>query len=168
MPVPSVQDLFLYELCSMYDAEHRIVQMLPQLANECNDSQIKDAFQRHEEETRHQIQNLESCFQVLGYEPQRVTCHVVQGLKEDHDSLTKENPPEDVLTMFNVGGAAQTEYFEMACYRGLVEKADRMGLGECSRLLQENLRQEEDMARKCEQIGRDLGQRIPSTWRKAA
>lgn len=138
------------------------------MADECNDDQLRNAFQHHEEEARHQIQNLERCFQPLGYQPQRVSCNVVQGLKQDHDSFVWENPPEDVLTMFDVGGATKTEYFEMASYRGLIEKAERMGLSECSRLLQENLREEEDMARRCEQIGRELGQRIATTWRRAA
>lgn len=160
MAMQSVQDLFTFELSGMYDAEQRIVQMLPQAANEVNNDQVKSALQMHEQQTKQQIKNLEQCFQVLGVQPERVTCQTIQGLKQEHDTFAKENPPKNILTMFDLGGAAKMEHFEIASYKGLVEKANLMGQKECVRLLQENLRQEEEMAQKVEQMSRQIGQQM--------
>ncbi len=157
MVMQSVQELFQHELGDIYDAEQRIVQMLPQMANECNDGQVKSALQNHEQQTYQQIQNLERCFQLIGTAPQRVPCHAIAGLKQEHDSFLKENPSENILTLFDLGGAAKTEHYEIAAYRGLIEKANLIGQKDCTHLLQENLSQEEEMARKIEQISRQLG-----------
>lgn len=160
MAMQNIKQLFQFELGDMYDAEQRIVQMLPQMANECKDGQVKSALQHHEQETRQQIQNLEQCFQALGTSPQRNTCHAIAGLKQEHDTFLKEQPSENLLTMFDLGGAAKTEHYEIASYKGLIEKANLMGEKDCVRLLQENLSQEEQMAQKVEQISRQLGKQL--------
>jgi ferritin-like metal-binding protein YciE len=160
MTMKSPQELFVHELSDMYDAERRIVKMLPLLANEVDNSQVKTAFEQHEQETQHQIQNLERCFNILGVKPLKASCEAIGGLKEEHDTFLKENPSKDILTMFDLGGASKTEYYEMASYKGLVEKATLMGQQECVRLLQENLQQEERMAQRVEQISHQLGQQM--------
>ncbi|MGZ3639246.1 MAG: DUF892 family protein, partial [Ktedonobacterales bacterium] len=47
MAMQTAQDLFMYELGDMYDAEQRIAQMLPQLANETDNPQVQQALQQH-------------------------------------------------------------------------------------------------------------------------
>ncbi len=165
MAMQSIQDLFQFELGDMYDAEQRILQMLPQMANECSNGQVKSALQHHEQQTRQHVQNLEQCFQALGTSPQRNTCHAIAGLKQEHDTFVKEQPSENMLMMFDLGGAAKTEQYEIASYRGLIEKANLMGQKECARLLQQNLSQEEEMAQKIEQMSRQLG---PQTTKQQA
>lgn len=163
MQMRSVKDLFLHELSDIYDGEKTIAQMLPKMAGEVTSDQVKTGIQQHERETQQQIKNLEQCFQILGTQPDRVTCHAVRGLEQEHDTFMKENPPKELLTMFDVGAASKTEHYEIASYRGLVDKANLMGQPECARLLQENLRQEEAMAQKVEQIGHQLGQQMAQT-----
>ncbi|TMD74094.1 MAG: DUF892 family protein, partial [Chloroflexi bacterium] len=52
MAIQSPRDLFLYGLCSMYDVERKLDQMLPILAQESLDAQAREAFTQHEQETR--------------------------------------------------------------------------------------------------------------------
>lgn len=160
MSMSSPQDLFLHELSDIYDAEQKIAKMLPQLAKECEDSQVKSAFEHHEQETQQQIQNLEQCFQILGSKPQKEPCAAIAGLKREHDSFLKEGPSKDILTMFDLGGASKTEYYEMASYKGLVSKATLMGQQQVAQLLQQNLAQEEAMAQKVEKIAQQLGKQM--------
>ena len=157
MAIQNVQQLFVHELSNMYDAEQRILQMLPQMANEVSDGQVKSAFQAHEQQTRQHVQNLERCFQILGAQPKQVPCQAIAGLKQEHDSFMKENPPAEILTMFDLGGAAKTEHLEIASYQGLIEKANLVGKRDCAQLLQQNLSQEEEMAQKINQISKQLG-----------
>ena len=62
--------------------------------------------------------------------------------------------------MFDLGGASKTEYYEIASYKGLIEKANLLGEKSCVPLLQENLQQEEAMAKKVEQISQTLGKQM--------
>lgn len=160
MALQSPRDLFVYELQGMYDAEQRILQMLPVLAQETENVQVKQALQQHESETRQQVTNLEQCFQMLGVQPKGVPCQVVAGLKQDHDSLLKEKPTPEVLSLYNLGGAAKTESYEIAAYKGLIEIATLLGDKQCVPLLQQNLRQEEDMLKRVEQLAKQVGKQV--------
>jgi ferritin-like metal-binding protein YciE len=162
MAITTAKDLFIHELGDIYDAEQRILKMLPTMAQECANAQVSNAFQQHEQETRQQVLNLEQCFQILGVSPQQAKerCAAVEGLKQEHDSFLKESPSQDILTMFDLGGACKTEYYEIASYRGLIEKATLMGQQQVAQLLQQNLQQEEAMAQRVEQISKVLGQQM--------
>ena len=157
MPMNTLQELFTHELGDIYDAEQRILQILPTLVSDCADPQAKQAYQTHEQETRQQIQNLEQVYQLLGQPPKRIPCTAVEGLKQEHDSFLKENPTDTVLTMFDLGAAFKTEHYEIASYLGLIEKAQLMGLSQAVPLLQQNLQQEEAMAQRVQQIAHQLG-----------
>ncbi len=160
MTMTSPQELFLHELSDMYDAEHKIMKMLPTMAKECDDPQVRTAFEHHEQETQQQIKNLEQCFQILSAKPEKAQCAAVAGMKQEHDSFLKEDPSKEILTLFDLGGASKTEYYEMASYKGLIENATLMGQQQVAELLQQNYRQEEAMAKKVEKISTQLGQQI--------
>jgi ferritin-like metal-binding protein YciE len=162
MPMQTPKDLFIHEMGDMFDAEQRILQMLPLMAKECNNQQVKSAFEQHEQETRQQINNLEECFRILGVKPEKASCMAIAGLKQEHDSFLKEKPSEELLTMFDLGGAEKTEYYEMASYKGLIEKANLMGQKQCVQLLEQNLSQEEAMAKRVATLSKDLGQQMIS------
>src|SRR5690606_252954 len=123
MPLRNAQDLFRHELSDIYQTEQVLVKELPQLANAVSDPQVKQALQLHEQQTRQHVQNLEQCFQILGMQPEKVTPYVIDGLRRSFEEISRQGPPDDVLTMATLDAAAQTEHLEMACYRGLVDKA---------------------------------------------
>ena len=150
MPMKDPQELFLHELSDMYDAEQRISKMLPEMAKENENPQVRSGFEQHEKETQQQIKNLEQCFQVLGTKPEKASCYAIAGMKQEHDSFLKEGPSPQLLTMFELSGAAKTEYYEIVSYKGLIEQAQLMGQQQVVQLLQQNLQQEEAMAAKVE------------------
>ncbi|MBE3560134.1 MAG: ferritin-like domain-containing protein [Ktedonobacteraceae bacterium] len=160
MAMQNSRDLFIHEMSDMYDAEQRILQILPAMAQECNQPQVQNVLRQHEQETRQQILNLEQCFQILGAQPDRTVCYAIAGMKQEHDAFLKEQPPAELLTMFDLSGASKTEAYEIASYRGLIDKALLMGQQQCAQLLQQNLRQEEAMMQRVEQIGHQLGQQM--------
>lgn len=158
MAIQSPQELFLHELSDMYDAEEHILKILPKLADEASNSEVRSAFQMHEQQTHEQVRNLDQCFQLLGAQRQKVTCEAVLGLKKEHDTFLKEKPDENILTMFDLGAASKTEHYEIASYEGLIANAQMMGQQSVARLLEQNLRQEQEMAQKVSQLSRQLGQ----------
>jgi len=158
--IRSPQDLFVHELATTYDAEQRILQMLNQTAGMEQNAQVKQALEHHRQETQQQIQNLEQAFQALGIPPQRVPCYAVEGLHQDHQQFAQQSVPANLMTLYHLGAAAKTEHYEVATYQGLIERAKRMGHPQVAQLLQENLRHEQEMARKVEQMEQQLGQQM--------
>jgi len=158
--VQSPRDLFYYDLCALYDAEQKLVQVLPQLAQECQDNQAREAFTQHEQETREHVRNLEQCFQILGSQPMALENHTINGLKQDHDTFVQQQPPGEALTMFDVDAGYQSEHIEMAAYHRLIDAANSMGLQQCVPLFQQNLQQDEAEAKKLGTIAHQLNQQV--------
>ena len=156
--IQSPRDLFYYDLCAMYDAEQKLVQVLPQLAQECQDKQASDAFTQHEQETRQHVRNLEQCFQILGSQPMALENHTINGLKQDHDTFVQQQPPREALTMYDIDAGYQSEHIEMAAYYRLIDAAHSMGLQQCVQLFQQNLQQDEAEAKKLAIIAHQLNQ----------
>lgn len=148
----------MHELGDIYNAEQMILKTLQQMTSESQDQQAKDAYQMHQQQTQQQIQNLDQCFQLLGTQPQQVTCYAVQGLKQEHDHFLQENPSPMLIDLFDLGAAEKTEHYEIASYTGLIEKARLMGQQQVAQLLRQNLQQEQHMAQLVRQIGQQLGQ----------
>ncbi len=165
MTVQSPQDLFFYELCAMYDAEQKLVQVLPKLAQECPQAQVKEAFLQHERETRQHVSNLAQCIQLLGRSPMPLENHAIAGLKQDHDAFQREQPSQEALTMYDLKAGCASEYLEMSAYRGLIDAANGLGLQKCIPLLQQNLQQEEAAAKKLETLAHQLGQQQAGSMR---
>lgn len=80
MPIADAQELFLYELGDIYDAEHRFLERQQSMAQKATDRDLKSAVDRHIEQTGEQIRNLEQAFGEMGQEPRRETCDASIGL----------------------------------------------------------------------------------------
>ena len=156
----SAQDLLLFDLSYMHVFEQHNVETLQQLVQEVSSEEARQPLQHHLEETREQVQLLEQIFQILGQQPQPVTPHAVQGLKQDHDTFGSKKPSPEVLTMFDLGAAAKVEHMEVACYRGLLTKAQAMGQQEVAGILQRILKQEEDAVAEIESAIQQLSQQM--------
>ncbi|HEX9131521.1 MAG TPA: DUF892 family protein [Ktedonobacteraceae bacterium] len=156
--IQSPRDLFLYDLCAMYDIEQKMVRMLPVLAQECLDAQGRQAFILHEQETRQHILNLEQCFQIMGSQPRGIENYTAAGLQRDHDMFLQQRPPAEAVSMFVLHSGYQSECLEIAAYHDLIEKAKSLGLQDCVLLFQQNLQQEVNASNTLAGIARQLGQ----------
>jgi ferritin-like metal-binding protein YciE len=167
MSLNTPRDLFVHELSDSMSAEHIVLKMLGELKQETQNSEVKDAITHHHKETEQQIANLEKVFDLLGEKPEETTCHAAEGLKKEHDALKKENPPELVLELGNLAGAAKTEHYEIASYTMLMQMAKDLGEREAAELLKENLDQEKEMARKVQSLGKQMGKEAKAQMKDA-
>src|ERR1700694_158658 len=157
MAIQNPRDLFLYDLRAMYDVEQQLVQMLPQLAQECMDNAAREAFVTHEQETRQHMSNLEQCFQMLGSQPATLENNTVAGLKKDHDAFLQQQPPVQALILFDLRAGYQSECLEIAAYQNLIDEANSLGLKDCVLLFQQNLQQEVSASQKLAAIAHQYG-----------
>jgi ferritin-like metal-binding protein YciE len=151
------EELFVHELQDMYYAEQTLTKVLPKLANESTDRELSKAFTNHLAETKEQIENLEQVFANIGKPAKGERCPGIEGIKEEHESFMQENSPTPaLLDMHLTGAAARAEHYEIAAYTGLIEKARALGERDSVKLLQENLRQEKEAAKKVESISKRM------------
>ncbi len=151
------RELFLHELGDMLTAEKTIEKALPKLRQEATDDELARGFEHHLDETRQQIENLERVFESLGERPKAERCPGIEGIKAEHDEFMRERKPtEAICDLFLTGAAARTEHYEIAAYTGLVEMARALGERESALLLEENLRQEQEMLRAVESSSKRL------------
>jgi ferritin-like metal-binding protein YciE len=143
----NLHDFFLHELGDTLDAEQQITKALPKVIEVTTDPTIKRRLEQHLEETQAHIQNLEACFKSLGEPTKAEKCPGMAGILQEADKLIKENPPVPVLEVGNLAGSAKVEHYEIEAYTSLIGLAKVMGHTECERLLMQNLKQEQDMAR---------------------
>jgi len=157
MPLTTSHDLFVHELSDAMSAEQQILKMLPELQEEAQNSEVREALRTHEQETRQQLKNIQEVFQQIGEKPEATVCFAMKGIADEHKALHEEEPSPEVLEMANLGGAAKTEHYEMAMYTGLVQMARDLGHDDAAQLLQDNLDQEKAMAVRVEMLARELG-----------
>jgi ferritin-like metal-binding protein YciE len=168
MPINTPRELFVHELSDAMSAEQQILKMLPELQKEARNSDFKQALKEHEQETRQQVKNLEAVFKQIGEKPEDTTCYGVKGLADEHKALHEEQPSPEMLEMANVSGTAKTEHYEMVMYTGLVQMAKDLGEREAAKLLQENLDQEKAMAKRVEQLSKELGKETKGAEKERA
>lgn len=160
MPITNTQELFLHELCEIYDAEHRFVEGQQEMAQKATDGKLESAIREHIEQTRLHVRNLEEVFGKLGQEPQRETNEVAQGLVSEAQEGIQEAQQSDALRDCVIDAAViKVEHFEMGSYRGLLAGARLVGQNEIVDLLEQNLKQEEQTAHIAEQSAQELLQR---------
>lgn len=153
------RELFLHELGDILFAEKTIVKMLPKLSKEASDRELKKGFDRHLKETQQHVKNLESVFKSLRKRVAATRCPGIEGLKAEHDAFVKSESPEPaILNAFLTGAATRTEHYEIAAYTGLLTMARALGEKEAVRLLDANLKQEKQMLKDAEAIGKRLAQ----------
>lgn len=131
-------------------------QGVPELQQEAQHADLKRALKEHETETKGQIKNLQTVFKQLGEQPEETICHGMEGLVKEHQALHDEEPSPEMLERANLSGVAKTEQYEIVAYTGLVQAAKELGEKECAKLLQENLDQEQAMAKRVAALTKEI------------
>ena len=150
------RDLFLHELGDILYVEKQLVdEVLPKLIGEVQDTKFRKGLEKHLEETRAHITNVEQVFDELGESPKTEECIGFEGLKKEQEKLADE-ASEDLMDLVNTGAAARTEHYEIAAYSGLIEMARALGQQNAVALLDENLKSEKETLRQVESIEKTL------------
>ena len=153
----TARELFLHELRDMLDAEQKLIKALGEQADESSRPECQKAFSQHQQQTSKQVQRLEEVFSVLGEDSEASECKGLKGLIEEHDAFKEEDPAADLLDMFNVGAAVKVERYEMSAYESLIRLAKQLGLpAQAARLLNQNLKEEQQTLKKVEMLSRKL------------
>jgi ferritin-like metal-binding protein YciE len=162
------RELFLHDLRDIYYVEKQLVQLLPKLARESTDAELKRGFTKHHKETQRHVKNVEAAFKALGERATTEQCPGFDGLKQEHDEFMQEQPSSSVRDMFLAAAAAKTEHYEISAYTSMVAMARALGEKRVVTLLEKNLADEKETLREADKIGRRLGREGAKAQRPAA
>jgi len=148
----SLECLFTDQLQDLYDAEQRLVEALPLMAQAAHRKTLKDAFQMHLRETENHVRRLEQVFQSIGSSAKTKTCQAMKGLvAEGQEAIDAQGDP-DVKDAALIAAAQRVEHYEIAAYGTARTFAQRLGKQPAARLLEQTLQEEKAPDQKLTEI----------------
>jgi ferritin-like metal-binding protein YciE len=137
-----LQELLIEEMRDIYNAEGQLLKALPKMAKAAQSERLKEAFERHLEETEQQIERLERAFESLGEPVKGKKCLAMEGLIAEGKEIMEEHAESPMMDAALICAAQKIEHYEIATYGTICTWADLLGLDEASDLLKETLDEE--------------------------
>ena len=145
--IETPRELFVHKLGAALKMENTILEMLEELQEEAQDTELRRNLASHHRETQQQVRNLERAFSALGEDPEEQSCPTIEGLQKEGEQTLKD-VEDDLNDAVILSGVVETEAYEIAVYDGLITQADAMGEEDLVALFQENLEQEQAVLQK--------------------
>ena len=144
MSVESLEKLLVNELKDLYSAEKQILQALPKMAKAASAPELQKAFQTHEKQTQEHVRRIERIFESGRIEgaPSGKKCKGMEGLIEEGKEVMQEDMPDPLRDAALIAAAQKVEHYEIASYGTVRTMAERLGLSDAVKLLQQTLDEE--------------------------
>jgi ferritin-like metal-binding protein YciE len=137
-----LEDLFHETLKDIYYAEKKILTALPKMAKAAQSEDLQAAFQKHEGETKDQVEGLEQIFELIKHPAKGKTCDAINGMIDESQQVMKEFKGSAALDAGLIASAQAVEHYEISRYGTLKAWAEQLGLQQAVRLLDETLEEE--------------------------
>ena len=130
MKLNNLKDLLLHELQDIYSAEQQITKALPKMMKATSSDKLKQAFEKHLQETEQQIQRLENVFGMMGVKAKGEKCKAMEGIIKEAESMMSEKADESVMDAALIGSAQRVEHYEIAAYGTVCTWAKQLGMND--------------------------------------
>ena len=117
MPSPKakgLEDLFTDTLKDIYFAEKQILRALPKMAKSASSQELRQAFEKHREETEGHVERLEEIFQAMRTPARGKTCDAIMGIIEEGKEIMEEYAGDPALDAGLAASAQAVEHYEIA------------------------------------------------------
>ncbi len=144
MKLDTLQKLYTEELRDLYNAENQLLKALPKMAKAASSEELKDAFEKHLEQTKGHVERLEQVFKELDERPKGKTCRAMKGLIQEGSELLEQDGDESVRDAGIIVAAQKVEHYEIAGYGSARTFAHLLGQNKAAELLQATLDEESE------------------------
>lgn len=149
----TLNDLFLDTLKDIYYAEKQILKALPKMAKAATAPELKQAFEKHRDETETHVERLADVFEIVGKAPRGKTCDAILGIIEEGKSIIEEFDGSLALDAGLLASAQAVEHYEISRYGTLKAWAQQLGLANAAKLLDQTLTEEMKTDQTLSQLG---------------
>jgi ferritin-like metal-binding protein YciE len=138
----NLDDLFHDGLKDLYFAEKKILIALPKMAKAAESQELTAAFQKHESETKGQVERLEQIFALIDETPRGKNCPAILGLIEEGKEIMDDYKGSTAIDAGLLAAAQSVEHYEISRYGTMIAWAEELGLNQAVPLLKATLDQE--------------------------
>jgi len=142
MSEKDLSSLFLDTLKDIYYAEKQIYKALPKMAKAASSDQLRNAFEKHHDETEEHIERLEKVFDLIGKPARGKKCEAIEGIIDEGKEIMDEYRNEPALDAGLIAAAQAVEHYEISRYGTLKSWADKLSMNEAVKLLEQTLAEE--------------------------
>ncbi len=148
----SLDDLFQHELRDLYDAEQRLTEALPKMAEKATNPELKRAFEKHLRQTEKHVERLESVFEHRGAQADRLKCDAMVGLIKEGSNVISAEGNTDALDAALIAAAQKVEHYEISGYGTARALARQLHDDYSAELLEQTLDEEKETDQKLTEI----------------
>ncbi len=143
--MPQLKELFVEELQDLLHAETQLVGALPKMAEAAHDPQLRQAFEKHLEQTQGHVERLKKVFELMGEKAQPKPCKAMLGLVEEGQETIEEGRDKEPMAadLALITAAQKIEHYEISGYGTVRGLARQLGELEAATLLSHTLGEEE-------------------------
>ncbi len=139
---PNLRELYTAQLRYLLSAENQIVDGLPKMIEHAEETQLKQAFQSHLQETRNHVTRLQRLLRDLMNDPTDKKDPILAAIVGSGENITKETDSGAVRDSGLIASAQKVEHYEIASYGSARDWAEQLGLSEHATILQQTLDEE--------------------------
>lgn len=119
--------VYINVLRDLYNSETQLLKGLPKMAKGASSEELKDAFQKHLEQTKGHVDRLDEVFQELDEKPKGKTCKAMKGLINEGSEILSKDGEESVIDAGIIIAAQTVEHYEIAGYGSVRTFAQLLG-----------------------------------------
>jgi ferritin-like metal-binding protein YciE len=142
MRITTLEELLTDELKDIYSAENQLIKALPKMAKAAESSDLRQAFEKHLEQTRLHAQRIEEICGDLNVKPGGKKCLGMEGLIEEGKEVLQSDGEPEPLQAALIGAAQRVEHYEIAAYGTARAHAKQLGYMKAVDLLGQTLEEE--------------------------
>lgn len=139
---PNLRELYSAQLRYLLSTENHIVKGLPDMIEHADDTQLKQAFQSHLQETREHLTRIESLLSDLNGSADDKKDPILTTIVGSGENITKETEAGPVRDAGLIATAQKIEHYEIASYGSARDWARQLGLPNHVSTLQKTLEEE--------------------------
>ena len=138
----SLRKLYVNQLQIFLSAEQQITEALPKMIGKATDTQLKDAFQSHLQETKGHVSRLEEILRQTAGSTKAIKCKVLAALVDEAEDMIKDASDDSVRDAALIAAAQRVEHYEIAAYGAMRHFAQILGETAQAQLLDQTLKEE--------------------------
>lgn len=140
--IDNLRSLYVNQLQNLLSTEQQITEALPTMIEKSTDTQLKQAFQSHLQETQVHVTRVEQILNTLTGEAKPIKCKVTAALITSAEDMVKDAADDAVRDAALISAGQRVEHFEIATYGAVRRWAELLGETAQASLLDQTIKEE--------------------------
>ncbi len=140
--ITTLKDLFVEQAQDIYDGEMQQTKAIPTILEKVTSPELKSLIKHHIDETRIQIDRLNTIFRMLDLSPVGERCKTMSALIDETSGLIKRCNDPEVLDAGLITSLQHINHCEIAGYGSVIAYAKTLGMDNLAYIFNQTLEEE--------------------------